>query len=370
MSPPVGFDVKPVYIKAGTRLLYANNFLSNYPDYYYQDDKRKSKKDRCGKVRKNRYRPIRIEKDRVVKPCDGDIFLGLDLGCGHFPKINPILQEMRRTGVKVYFIVYDLIPLLYPWHTKRIKAEFKHWIRGLTQHANGLICISSAVADEVEEWVKKYPPTRESVLDVNYFHLGADIKSSLPSKGFPKGSESILNDLSKCPTFLMVGTLEPRKGHAQALHAFDLLWEQGADVNLVIVGQQGWHTETLVAEIQAHNQLGKRLFWLNGISDEFLEKIYQKSDALLASSEAEGFGLPLIEAAQHKLPIIARNIPVFKEIAGTGAYYFEGVEQQAIASAITEWVELNENKKSPQSNAVQWLTWEESTQQLLDILIE
>ena len=61
-------------------------------------------------------------------------------------------------------------------------------------------------------------------------------------------------------------------------------------------------------------EIGNRLFWLEGISDEYLEKIYDAATCLIAASEGEGFGLPLIKVAQHKLPIIARDIPVFREV--------------------------------------------------------
>ena len=109
----------------------------------------------------------------------------------------------------------------------------------------------------------------------------------------------------------MVGTIEPRKEHAQTLAAFEQLWEEGVNANLIIVGQQGWLVDAFGSNVRHHPELSKRLFWLEGISDEYLEKVYKTSTCLIAASEGEGFGLPLIEAAQHKLPIIARDIPVF-----------------------------------------------------------
>ena len=121
----------------------------------------------------------------------------------------------------------------------------------------------------------------------------------------------------------MVATIEPRKGHHQTLKAFELLWGQGADINLVIVGKQGWLVEELIENIKAHSELNKRLFWQEGISDEYLENIYAESTCLIAASEGEGFGLPLIEAAQKGKPIIARDIKVFREVAGDYAYYFK-----------------------------------------------
>ena len=61
---------------------------------------------------------------------------------------------------------------------------------------------------------------------------------------------------------------------------------------------------------------------------------------LISPSEGEGFGLPLIEAAQHATPIIARDIPVFREVAGDHAFYFDGLEASALADAIHQWLAL------------------------------
>ena len=51
--------------------------------------------------------------------------------------------------------------------------------------------------------------------------------------------------------------------------AFEQLWARGVDTNLVIVGKQGLKVEALVKRLRTHLELGKRLFWLEGISDEY-----------------------------------------------------------------------------------------------------
>ncbi len=76
----------------------------------------------------------------------------------------------------------------------------------------------------------------------------------------------------------MVGTLEPRKAHQQVLEAFEQLWNDGQKIQLVIVGKQGWMVESLAQRIRTHPELGKRLFWLENVSDEYLEKIYAVGD--------------------------------------------------------------------------------------------
>src|SRR5690606_14583343 len=104
--------------------------------------------------------------------------------------------------------------------------------------------------------------------------------------------------------------------------AFDALWASGESTRLVIVGRQGWLVDELADCLRAHPENGRRLFWLSDVSDEALLKLYASSDALIMASRAEGFGLPLIEAARHGIRLIARDLPVFREVAGDAAFYF------------------------------------------------
>jgi glycosyltransferase involved in cell wall biosynthesis len=223
------------------------------------------------------------------------------------------------------------------------------------------------VADELYAWLAEARPKRLQPLSLGFFHLGGDLRASLPKRGLPEGADEILEKLHIRPTFLMVGTLEPRKGHRQALAAMDRLWADGVDVNLVIVGKQGWRTDDLAKRIQQHVEDGNRLFWLDGITDEMLEEVYRSSVALLAASEGEGFGLPLIEAAQHGLPVIARDIPVFREVAGEHAHYFRGEESEDLADALRTWLSLGNT--APTSSGIPWLTWHQSSRQLLDVVL-
>jgi glycosyltransferase involved in cell wall biosynthesis len=226
--------------------------------------------------------------------------------------------------------------------------------------------------------LQSHQPDRKTNLPIKVSHLGADIKASAPSTGRPDHGVQLLTKLSTIPSFIMVGTIEPRKGHLQALAAFELLWKQGLQVNLVIVGKEGWvglpdkerrTIPKILAKLKNHKEIGQRLFWLEGISDEYLEQMYATCACLIAASEAEGFGLPLIEAAQHQLPIIVRDIPVFKEVVGEHAYYFEGLEAEALSKAIKDWLVLYKQGIAPDSTNIPWLTWEQSAQQLIEQII-
>jgi glycosyltransferase involved in cell wall biosynthesis len=101
-----------------------------------------------------------------------------------------------------------------------------------------------------------------------------------------------------------------------------------------------------------------------------LTRLYESSAALIAASVGEGFGLPLIEAAQHGLPIIARNLPVFREVSGEHAFYFDGSEPADLASALHEWLALHRAGTAPQSHAMPSLSWAQSSSQLVDVVVD
>jgi glycosyltransferase involved in cell wall biosynthesis len=278
-------------------------------------------------------------------------------------------EEMRRAGVTVWFVVYDLLPILRPELFPEQIGKLHHdWLR-IVAAGDGAVCISRAVGAELAARLNDYSETRWRPFRVASFSLGADIDNSVPSRGTPDNAKLVLESLSARPSFLTVGTLEPRKGYSQTLSAFEQLWDAGEEINLVIVGKEGWMSEKLAHRLRQHSRLGRQLFWLEGISDEFLEKVYAVSTCLIAASEGEGFGLPMIEAAQHRLPIIARDLPVFREVAEEHAYYFSGTSPEALADTVRNWMALNAECRAPSSEGMRRMTWAESTEQLLGAIL-
>ena len=341
-NPPSGYRVEPVYATVDRGYRYARRFTLGFlgcPDDTLQDE--------------------------PIEYAPGDVFFGLDLQPQVVPAQRVFYQTLRRQGVQVKFAVYDLLCVLMPQYFPPGSAKgFTRWL-DVVAESDGALCISKAVADELAVWVEANGPPRERPFMIDWFHLGADVESSEPTKGFPLDADAVLDHLHSRKSFLMVGTLEPRKGHEQVLEAFERPWRSGVDVNLVVVGKQGWLVDALVDRLRAHSELNRRLFWLEGISDEYLEKVYAASTCLIAASYGEGFGLPLIEAAQHKLPVIARDVPVFREVAGEHAFYFTGTQSGEISSAIQHWQALHAADQHPKSDAMPWLTWAQSAKSLL-----
>ena len=344
--PPKGYQVEPVYATVNHGYRYARQFILHF----------------LGISETNLV-------DDSVEFQSGDVFLGLDLHPQVVQEQQMFYQHLRNCGVQVQFVVYDLLPISLPAaFVAGVAESHQAWLMEVGK-GDGAICISQAVADELRGWLMENGHARHREFKITWFHFGADIENSSPTRGIPTEACASLVRLANRHGFLMVGTIEPRKKHDQALSAFEQLWAQGLDINLVIVGKQGWMVETLIERLTTHPELNKRLFWLEAISDEYLESIYETSTCLIAASEGEGFGLPLIEAAQHKLPIIARDIPVFREVAGEYAFYFSGQAPDDLAMAVRNWLGLHAQGKAPSSENMPWLTWRQSAQQLLAAIL-
>lgn len=307
--------------------------------------------------------------DPVVQAHEGDTYLALDLNHIFSEPLHRLLKGWHDGGVKMAFVVYDILLQHNPhWGPPGLAEILAEWLKSTTLLADELYCISDAVAHDVQRWLEKNPPRRHQMPLVKSFHMGADLASSNPTKGLPPEAPAVLAQLEKRPSFIMVGTIEPRKGHKQALSALELLWRQGIDVNLVIVGKLGWKMNAWAEDLLRHPEMNKRLFWARGISDEYLEVLYQRCNCLLAASEGEGFGLPLIEAAQFGIPILARDLEVFREVAGEYADYFDGLDPHALADAIERWLAHDKDGTAPNSKGMPYLTWEQSAQQLVDLM--
>jgi glycosyltransferase involved in cell wall biosynthesis len=354
LSPPEGFRTEPVYSDDSGDLRYARSYAA----------------DIVGLDAPNMG-------DDLVVTRPGDVFVGLDLNDRLFPMagwgakesfLGPVIEQLRSKGVSCQIVIYDLLPARKPDWFPWPHHWFPNYLSHIVRRTDGLLCISRATAADAEAWIKEYEPDR-SGLPVDWFHLGADIESSVPSTHVTPGFEKRWSDRGSGPSILMVGTVEPRKGHDQAVAAFTELWRRGVEANLVIVGHAGWGCDPLIRAMQGHPEWGRRLIWFKGASDAELLALYERSDGCLMASRGEGFGLPLIEAARYDIPVLARDLPVFEEVGGEHVAYFSGVDPVGLADSLATWFEALAQGTAPHSSEIPWMTWDESAGQFMDALM-
>lgn len=307
------------------------------------------------------------EKDQPIAYKSGDIFFELDWNMKLTPLQRPFFEQMAASGVQIFFNVFDIIPLqLHDLYSQKSQNRFESWLLDASRYA-GVLCNSQAVAEEYRAWRQKKGLPNEFI--IKWFHLGADIENSHPSQGLPAHAGSVLDAIREGTSILMVSALHPRKGYAQTLAAFELLWEKGKDVRLVIVGKD-LHMDDTAQYLRGHPEQGHRLFWLDDISDEYLDLVYHASTAVLFASRAEGFGLAVWEGARYGKPLILRDLPVFRELAGDAATYFSGLDPESLARCIEIWMQDLASGQTVKPLSILHLTWEESVRHMLKCLTE
>ncbi|RRS11334.1 glycosyltransferase family 1 protein, partial [Escherichia coli] len=202
-----GYEVSAVYYTPGECYRYANQYLSShFPGEFGADE------------------PVLFSKD--------DVLIATDLTAHLFPELVTQIDSMRAAGAFACFVVHDILPLRRPeWSIEGIQRDFPIWLSCLAEHADRLICVSASVAEDVKAWIaeNRHWVKPNPLQTVSNFHLGADLDASVPGTGMPDNAQALLAAMAAAPSFSMVGTMEPRKGHAQALAAFEELWREDKD---------------------------------------------------------------------------------------------------------------------------------------------
>lgn len=290
---------------------------------------------------------------RRIAAATGDVFLGLDLVRDHAAPFARALQALRAHGARIWCVVYDLLPMDMPaCFPAGIPQAFAEWLDVVCAQADGAACISTTVAERFRTWAqgRDHAPIAVS------FPLGAD--------AVPMALQSERSGTH----VLMVGTVEPRKGYADALDAFERLWATDLPhLSLWIVGRQGWASSALVVRLRRHPELGRRLHWIERANDTELARQYARADVLLSCSLGEGFGLPLIEAARHGVPLVLRDLPEFREVAGKHALYFPRAGgPAAVETALRVWLAAREAGRMLAPPPT--IDWMDSAAALLDVI--
>lgn len=248
------------------------------------------------------------------------------------------VARARQVGIPVGVIIYDLIPVDRPeFFAPRAAAVFQEWIEQVTQLADFSLSISQATRDRMWHFARQQHPQRAwSPEQFRSFRLGSNIDTRWVGGRFRSDLKTAF-DGPGSRTYLTVATIEPRKNHAWLLDAWDDLWRTHPSLRWCIVGRIGWLCEDLVSRIRNHPRFGQNLFMYNDLSESELSFCYRHARAFLFASQAEGFGLPIVEALTHGLPTFVSDIPVHREVGGDFCAYFDLASIRGLVSLITQF---------------------------------
>lgn len=278
----------------------------------------------------------------------------------------PLAEKLKGQGVGIISVIYDLIPLTHPqFCDEGLVKVFDRWFEWISRTADGFMAISQTISEQVEaEVTRRLGPLEAQKRWYGHFYLGSELD-------LIRRNARLLPAMLKmfrvsAPVYLMVSTIEPRKNHAYLLDAFELLWQQGSSARLCIIGKIGWKCEELVERITKHPEWKKRLFMFNGVNDRSLEYAYANAQALVFPSYVEGFGLPLVEAMQRRLPAFGSDIPVFREIGGGFMAYFDLSQPATLAHLINQYDKTGTFPAQESVRDWRWVNWQQASLQLIE----
>ncbi|MDE2253812.1 MAG: glycosyltransferase family 4 protein [Betaproteobacteria bacterium] len=223
--------------------------------------------------------------------------------------------RVQRHGVRPVYFLHDLIPLTHPEYCRAGEVDKHHQrLRTIVHTGHGVIANSQATLHDFLAYARAH--NLSAPADV-VAHLGV---SPLPE---PAPTPPVAS-----PYFVMLGTIEARKNHLMVLHAWREVVERlgVAAPKLVIIGQRGWECEQVVDLLERCEALHDVVQEVPRCDDAQLATWLAHAQALLFPSFAEGYGLPLVEALAAGVPVIASDLPAFREVAGDVPHYLDPID--------------------------------------------
>jgi glycosyltransferase involved in cell wall biosynthesis len=270
-----------------------------------------------------RRRPSRLIFEQVGFP---RLLGSLGVNVHHAPHYT----MPERSPVPCVVSIHDCTFFDHPeWHLRSKVLLFRRAIRKASLHAAALICVSETTATLLQEYCEVRAPIVVAPLGVDHLRftpeepeLGAD-RAMLAGIGVPLDR----------PLVVFVGTLEPRKGVAPLVAAFDRVAESHPDAVLVLGGQMGWGmTETQRALASARH--GDRILRTGYLPDAAVPALLRQATVVAYPALEEGFGLPALEALACGAPLITTIGTVMGEMAGGAAQLVIPGDRSTLADAL------------------------------------
>jgi len=215
-----------------------------------------------------------------------------------------IYQALFESKVlSTQLVLFDFIPIFHTWAVDRVgvAGHFNKYLR-IVLFADRIVGISSLVAEQAQLIVSAFKLERlnwgSNSQVIEFYNLPSGLEYDVELKSLVRVSRRIL----------IVGSIEPRKNHLQILSALQILFEQGHHFEAVIVGNAGWENEPIMRKIHELQYAGAQIERRSHTDDSELERLLATSSLGIFISEAEGFGLPIVESRAFGLRMLYSNI--------------------------------------------------------------
>ena len=232
----------------------------------------------------------------------------------------------RRWALRPVYFLHDLIPITHPEYARpHVPRQHAQRVQAMLEAGKAIIVNSEHTRAELVRYAEllrtPLPPTAVAPL--------APAELPRPSTEAPLPG----------PYFVTLGTLEARKNHLLLLQLWrELAARQGkAAPRLVIIGQLGWESEQVADLLERCGAIRPLVIHKRQCNDGELASWLAHARALLFPSFVEGFGLPLVEALKMGVPVVASDLPVFREVAGSVPDFLSPIDGAGWLDAVTDY---------------------------------
>ena len=231
---------------------------------------------------------------------------------------------LSEAGIKSVVTIHDLIFMRCPEYYNPVDVAIYKWkFRNTCKQADRIIAISECTRRDIME-LGEIDDSR-----IHVVYQSCDTRFHLHVSPEQKQDVRARYSLPK-RYVLFVGTIEERKNALLAAQALPYLSDE---IHLVLVGRQTAYAKTITS-FARQNGLANRIHMLSGVPTSDLYAIYQQAECFVYPSRYEGFGIPVIEAIQSRLPVIACTGSCLEEAGGPDNVYVDPDEPQEMAMAI------------------------------------
>lgn len=252
----------------------------------------------------------------------------LYLNLGHSGLDRPGFRRwLVRAEVRPIYLLHDLIPLTHPEHCRAASvARHARRVATMLETAAGIIANSHATQDALVAWQQ-----------ANGLPLPRTVVAWLGTERLPMAAGAAA--LAGGAYFVALGTIEGRKNHLMLLEQWRTLASRlgAATPALIVIGRRGWEAAQAIAMLDRCAGLSGHVVELPDCDDETLARYLRGARALLCPSFVEGYGMPLAEAMAAGTPVIASDLPVFREWAGDVPLYVDPTDGAGWRRAILDF---------------------------------
>lgn len=215
-------------------------------------------------------------------------------------------------------IGFDCIPVTSAETTALgMPGAFSDYLATLARF-DEVLAISEAAGEEYAGWRHMLAGSGIQGPSVEVITLPAELDVEATADDVNRVSAEL--GLRDETVLLVVGSHEPRKNHLAILEAAELLWADGREFALVMVGGNAWNTDAFDATLDRLRRRGRRVLTLSGVSDATIRALYSLALFSIFPSLNEGFGLPVAESLAVGTPVITSSYGSMRAIGeGYGA---------------------------------------------------